>query len=140
LDDSGLGVFDLSDPVAPSEIDTLTFGANQVREQTHNADLTRFVVAGKDSVRTVSFDGAALAIEDELIAANMPPQQNRGVTMAGASDEQAVIAFFRGGNGDDILNGGVALYAIDSSTGALSELDFEELDGPGRVALRVLAD
>jgi hypothetical protein len=138
IDDSGLGVFDLSDSSAPAEIDSISVGAYQVRYQAHDDALSRFVIVGRDAVRTVSFDGSNLVIEDEALSTNDPHQQNRGVAIAGENDELAVVTFFRSGGGfASIAAGGVDLYGIDPSTGMLSLRDSAELDGPGRVALTV---
>lgn len=140
LDESGFGVFDLADPSAPVEIDSISVGAYQVRHQAHDEMLSRFVIVGRNAVRALSFDGATLAIEDEAILSSDPPQQNRGVTITGENDELAVVTFFRAGGGvASIEAGGVDLYEIDPSTGGLSLLDSAELDGPGRVALTVVA-
>ena len=139
LDESGFGVFDLSDPSAPVEIDSISVGAYQVRHQAHDEALSRFVIVGRNGVRTLSFDGSNLAIEDEAILSSDPPQQNRGVTIAGENDELAVVTFFRAGGGfASVQPGGVDLYEVDPSTGGLSLLESAELDGPGRVALTVV--
>jgi len=139
LDVSALGVFDLTDRTAPVEIDSLSLGSGEVRDQAHNQALTRFVVVGQDSVRTLSFDGASLAAEHGQVTVNPQPQQNRAVALTGENDELAVVAFFRAGSGDPIANGGVTLYGIDGPTGRLTLLDEADFDGPGRVALSVIA-
>jgi len=139
LDTSALGVFDLTDQTAPVEIDSLSLGSGEVRDQAHNEALTRFVVVGKNSVRTISFDGAQLATENGQVTVGGQPQQNRAVTLTGENDELAVVAFFRSGEGDPIASGGVTLYGIGDSTGKLTELDAADFDGPGRVAVSVLA-
>jgi hypothetical protein len=136
---STIGIFDLTDPAAPVEIDSLELGSGQVRDQAHNEALTRFVVVGKDSVRTISFDGASLATEHGALAVSPQPQQNRAVALTGENDELAVVAFFRAGEGDPVANGGVTLYGIEDSTGELTELDAADFDGPGRVAVSVIA-
>lgn len=139
IDESGLGVFDLTDPSAPAEIDSIDVGAYQVRHQAHDDALSRFVVVGRDAVRTLSFAGSSLLIEDEALSMTDPRQQNRGVSVAGENDEFAVVAFFRAGGGfASIAAGGVDLYGIDPSTGMLSLLDSVELDGPGRVAMTIV--
>jgi hypothetical protein len=139
LDTSALGVFDLTDKTAPVEIDSLSFGSGEVRDQAHNEVLTRFVVVGKDAVRTISFDGGSLEAEHGQLAVGASPQQNRAVALLGEDDELAVVVFFRAGQGDPITNGGVTLYGIDGPTGQLTKLDEVDFDGPGRVAISVIA-
>lgn len=96
------------------------------------------MIVSRNSIWTLSFDGSNLAVEDVTILTRDPPQQNRGVAIAGDNDEFAVVTFFRGGGGDPLAAGGVNLYEIDPLTGGLSVLDSAELDGPGRVGLAVV--
>ena len=124
------------------EVDTIGFLTDYpVRAQAHNADYSRFVLAGKDEVRTVSFDGTSLALEDEVIGMPMDPIQNRDVAVTGDAGEFAVVVYFLGGDGDPVLPGGVTLYGINDADGVLTELDTEGYpSGPGRLALSVIAE
>ncbi len=89
----------------------------------------------------MSFDGTTLALEDELITTGMSPIQNRDVAVTGDDGELAVVAYFRGGNGNPTAAGGVVLYGIDIANGDLTELDTASYaSGPGRVALSVTAE
>ncbi|RZV49317.1 MAG: hypothetical protein EX268_19125 [Deltaproteobacteria bacterium] len=135
-------IYDLTDPESPLEIDAIGFFSDApVRAQAHNDDCSRFVLAGKDEVRTVSFDGVALTLEDELITTGGSPIQNRDVAVTGDDGELAVVAYFRGGNGNPTQAGGVVLYGIDIASGALTQLDTASYaSGPGRVALSVTAE
>ncbi len=138
----GLAIYDLTDPVSPVEIDTIDFMSDYpVRAQAHNADYSRFVVVGKDEVRTVSFDGTTLTLEDEVIAVVVDPIQNRDVAVTGDDGELAVVVYFGGGDGDPVEAGGAVLYGINAADGALTELDTASYaSGPGRVALSVIAE
>ena len=107
IDTLELVLYDLTDPVSPVEVDTIGFLSDfPVRAQAHNVDYSRFVLVGKDEVRTVSFDGSTLALEDELIATGMNPVQNREVAVTGDDGELAVVVYFSGGNGNPIAAGG----------------------------------
>ena len=137
---NGFGVYDLTDPEAPVEVDSVSYDNNQVRSQAHNDDFSRFVLVGRNAVRTVAFDGSALTLEDEEIGMGAFSLQNRDVAVTGDDSEFAVVSYFLGGNGGDVIPGGVTLYGIDTTTGALTELDQVGYDtGPGRVALSVTA-
>ena len=143
IDNLELAIYDLTNPESPVEVDTIEFLNNDapVRAQAHNDDYSRFVLVGKDEVRTVSFDGTTLALEDELIATGKSPVQNREVAVTGDDSELAVVVYFRGGNMNPIALGGAVLYRIDIVSGALTELDTESYaSGPGRVALSVIAE
>ena len=137
-----LVIYDLTDPELPVEVDTIGFLSDfPVRAQAHNDDYSRFVLVGKDEVRTVSFDGTTLALEDELIATGMNPVQNRDVAVTGDDGELALVVYFRGGNGNPVAAGGAVLYGIDIANGDLTELDTASYaSGPGRVALSVIAE
>lgn len=141
LDNDTLGAFDLTDPMSPSEVDTTTYNSNEVRFQAHTGDLSRFVVIGRNAVRTVAFDGAEFTDEDEIIAMGMDPVQNRGVAISGENEEYAVVAFFGGGEGDDVIAGGATLYSINTDTGELTSVDEESYaEGASRVVLNVIAE
>ena len=138
-----LAVYDLTNPESPLVVDTIEFLNNNatVRAQAHNDDYSRFVLAGRDEVRTVSFDGTTLALEDEVIATGMTPVQNRDVAVTGDDGELAVVVYFSGGNRNPIAAGGAVLYGIDIANGELTELDTASYaSGPGRVALSVIAE
>jgi len=133
-------VYDLTVRTAPVELDRIDYASNEVRAQAHNGDFSRFVLVGRDAVRTVSFDGTSLALEDEDLALGVDPIQNRDVCVTGDDDELAVVAYFGGGDGDPILPGGATLYSIDAVTGELTELDQAAFpEGPSRVAMSVQA-
>jgi hypothetical protein len=137
-----LGIYDLTNPESPVELDSIGFvGDVPIRAQAHNDDYSRFIVVGQGEVRTVSFDGTALALEDELIATGMNRVKNRDVAVTGNDGELAVVAYFRGGDGGPVAAGGAVLYGIDITTGDLTELDTASYaSGPGRAALSVTAE
>ena len=138
----GLAIYDLTDPEAPVEVDTISFGSEYpVRAQAHNATYSRFVLVGKDEVRTVSFEGTTLALEDEIIEVVVDPIQNRDVAVTGDDGELAVVVYFGGGDSNPIDPGGAVLYGIDIANGDLTELDTASYaSGPGRVAMSVIAE
>ncbi len=90
-DTDGFAIYDLTDPIAPVEVDSVAYDANQVRSQAHNADFSRFVLVGRRAVRTVSFDGTTLALEDEALGMGAFALQNRDVAVTGDDGELAVV-------------------------------------------------
>jgi DNA-binding beta-propeller fold protein YncE len=138
---TGVGVFDLTDPEAPAEISALSYSSNQVRHVTANAGLQRLVIVGQNTVRLLSFDGMALTFVDDHTTEGIYARQNRGVSLFGDSDQFAIVAFFRGGDGSSIQPGGAVLYELDSedAEGPLVQKHILEMAGPARVALKVIA-
>lgn len=139
---SDLHVFDLTDPEAPAETATATFGNNEARDVAVTSDLGRFVTVGMNKVRLLSFDGSDFTPLGEHEVSGLHSRQHRRVALAGDSEQFAVVAYFRGGNGNSIQGGGAVLYRLDSESddGPLEEKHVLTLDGPSFVTLQVIAE
>ena len=67
ISNSELHIYELdSDPLAPTEVATLTLGAKAALFQDHSTDLSVFAVVGATKVSGVTFDGTTLTPTNEI--------------------------------------------------------------------------
>lgn len=133
LSTSGIGVYSLADPAAPSEIDTLSIGSNRARAFAVNAALTGAIVVGRDTVSTVGFDGTTLLAGDTVdLSGGAEYVENRSVAVL-ADEAHALVSWFQvsEANASGWI-GGVSVYTVDDA-GALTPGATVALDRASRV-------
>lgn len=137
---NGLGIYDLSTPTAPAQIAlNSTLGSGNAVSQAASSDLSRFVTVGHNTVTSVSFDGAStLTQDDQYVISEAINTVNRDVAVTENGD-YAIVAWFRPYDdvGNALLDGGISVYAIDSSTGALTQVISTNLGAVSR-AVRLI--
>lgn len=151
LSNRTLNVYDLTNPLVPAAITSLSPSFDNARYQHHSADGNLFVVVGLDDMASVSFDGAEFA---ELASLNVPvdvgacvdcefragtrivqvtPDGSHAITGAfvNADDEATADAL--------AFRGLVRAYSIEAGTGAIAETAAIEFPGTSRAMLMVEA-
>lgn len=129
----GLAAYDPTDPAAPALIDEVIEGGGGFREFVATANGERLVAAASGRVRTVGFDGATFALEDEYLAPDAFTVEYRATGLDRAGDH-AVAAWF--GFPEDESIGGLDLFTVgeDGTLGFVERVVFE---GEGRIVFRV---
>src|SRR5690606_3565680 len=128
-----VAIYDLTDPLAPSPIDTLVLGSNLARD----VEMTSFggvVVVGRDSVQTALFDGTSFSSLDAHTEAEAFTTEYRGVARS-ADGNSAIATWFQRLAGDT-FSGGAHLFSIDAD-GKLAKVDAVDYDGRGTSVLRI---
>jgi len=107
---------------------------NEARDLDFEASLERIVVAGRNTVKTASFDGAALSLLDTYTATDVLNTEYRSVALA--NDSEAAIAVWFQIAPDDSITGGAHLFSI-AADGSLSQVDAVDYSGRGSTVLQV---
>lgn len=127
-----IGIYDLTDPEVPVEVDLLVIAANEVRDLGFVPSLERIIAVGRDVVHSVSFDGATLSLDDTYTAAKGFTTQYRGGALA-VDGTYALAGWFASG----AIPGGLDLFAV-AADGSLALLDSDEYDSSVRVVFELV--
>lgn len=127
---SDVAIYDLTDPLLPVALASLNLGSNQARELAFTDGLERIVTVGRNNVRTLAFDGAAIAAEGTHTVAEAYDIEYRGVGLT--NDAKYALASWFSNDPAAPLIGGVELFEI-ATDGALTLVDSVDFAGPARV-------
>ena len=127
---SAVAFYDLTDPVAPSLIDSANFGSNKVRDLGISS-VNSVVTVGRDSVSTVMLAAGFFAVLDTYTATEAFTTEYRGVALTG-DDSMAIAAWFR----SDTFAGGAHLFSVGES-GQLELIDAIDYSGRATTVVRV---
>ena len=125
-------VYDLTDPVLPVALASLNLGRNQARDLAFTDGLGRIVTVGRNNVRTLAFDGAAIAAEGTYTVSEAFNVEYRGVGLT--NDAGFALASWFSNDAAAPVIGGVELFEI-AADGALTLVDSVDFTGPARVVV-----
>lgn len=137
----GVGVYSLANPAQPALVDEVTLSQYQLRAVAVNSNATRLITAGRNNVRSFSFDGSSLTGLDTLDKSGGSfTYENRKLALTG-DGKFALVAWFKSnvtsGRPDGGLpEGGFTLYGI-ADDGTLSELEEVTTAARARVVERI---
>ena len=127
---SAVVFYDLTDPVAPSLIDSADLGSNKVRDLGISS-VNSVVAVGRDSVTTVMLAAGFFAVLDTYTATEAFTTEYRGVALT-EDDSMAIAAWFR----SDTFAGGAHLFSVGAS-GQLELIDAIDYSGRATTVVRV---
>lgn len=151
INNTQLAIFDLTAPLAPVLIDSVSPAEGRARYQHHSADGTRFVTIDHQDIVVYSFDGAELS---ELFSSEIPVTVDEAgcvdcafsaynrVVQVSADGTQAMTGVFVNAWDADTRGalpsfGQVRSFDVDATTGEATEVDTMHLPGMTRALLIV---
>jgi len=130
---SAVYIYDLTDPTAPTTVDSLSVGGSQARDLDFDPSLSTIVTVGANGVHSVTFDGTTLTLLDSFTATEAFTTQYRGVELTAEADV-AIAAWFTESGG--AFTGGAQVFTI-AADGTLDQVDSVDYDGRATTVLRV---